>query len=31
MQAFFADVNWKDVAIAVVVVFVLLILLGRRG
>lgn len=30
-MAFFADVKWKDVAIAVVIVFVLLLVLGRRG
>lgn len=31
MQKFFEDVNWKTVGIAVVIVFLLLILLGRRG
>ncbi len=30
-MSFFQDVNWKDVAVAVVIVFVLLIVLGRRG
>lgn len=28
---FFSDVKWKDVAIAVAIVFVLLLVLGRRG
>ena len=31
MQGFFSDVNWKDVAISVAVVFILLLFLGRRG
>ena len=31
MGKFFEGVNWKDVGIAVAVVFILLILLGRRG
>lgn len=30
-MSFFQDVNWKDVAIAVAITFILLILLGRRG
>lgn len=30
-MAFFADVKWKDIAVAVVLVFVLLMVLGRRG
>ncbi len=31
MATFFQDVNWKTVGVAVAIVFVLLILLGRRG
>lgn len=31
MKAFFADVQWKTVAVTVVVMFVLLMLLGRKG
>ena len=31
MQNFFQDVNWKTVGIAVAIVFILLILLGRAG
>lgn len=30
-MAFFADIKWKDVIVAVVIVFVLLLVLGRRG
>lgn len=30
MLAFFSDVKWKDVAISIVIVFALLMILGRR-
>lgn len=31
MLAFFADVRWKDVAVTIAIMFILLVLLGRRG
>lgn len=31
MAAWFNDVQWKTVAVTVVIMFVLLLLLGRRG
>lgn len=31
MAGFFADVKWKDVALAVAIVMILLLFLGRRG
>lgn len=31
MADFFKDVKWKDVALAVLITFVLLMVLGRRG
>ncbi len=30
MLTFFSDVKWKDVAVTIVIVFVLLFILGRR-
>jgi ElaB/YqjD/DUF883 family membrane-anchored ribosome-binding protein len=30
-MAFFSDVSWKTVGVAIAIVFVLLLLLGRRG
>lgn len=30
-MGFFQDVKWKDVAVTVVIVFILLIVFGRRG
>ena len=29
-MAFFSDIKWKDVMVAVVIVFILLFVLGRR-
>ncbi len=31
MNEFFKDIQWKTVATSVVIVFVLLLVLGRRG